>query len=373
MFDFINKSVSFIRKTIDTCIGKTAVEAAASPTELIKSHSNHPVIGRNDIHQLNVIDQRHDGCSRGDENCGYHAFRNALVLLQLYGYRDGKYLDLLQNQHEFLEAYGKWVQLVPSSRSGARDIDIATLHTLLEHIPEDASISPPNTMAERQQGLPLMSVVNASVMNQELHYSRMGGPLALEAAANLWRVAHSPDVNLTHAFVIGIFPERGMPHWVTMVLRQEGSRKEWIMMDSYANQTKYTQFLAEKLDALLQNSDEAAQVAYRSNVSDLIERRAGWVNPQTHDVTNEHAGKDKTDFLDSHEFKDMAIKSFQFMKKCQWLDHYQGHETEIKHLATIVGFYASQLPNNSPDLASFKTMHEELNLVTAAIDRPRAL
>ena len=242
--------------------------------ELVKNHAKHPERSMDHVWQLEVLDQNADGTGGGAENCGYHAVRNALMLLELAAEQKPGQLQRMKDYREFLPLYYIWEQKVPKTANGDRDASIATISRIMEEIRLSSPTDPLhfqfkealNKVEDEQESFTACSIANALLLDHQLYYGVGGDGFSLSAAANLWQIATHPQKSLNHLFIVGLSDLDQLQHWVAVGLHQNEGKRHWILMDSYHNQTRHAKQLIQGLEQLMENKEQFVEEIYRNYV-----------------------------------------------------------------------------------------------------------
>ncbi len=324
--------------------------------------------------QISVIDQTRDGTgARGMENCGYHALRNSLEIGTLLASNSPKGLDHLKSVSEFKKVYEYWESHVPYDAEGQRDVSVAALHEFKEDILSgkkhriktlDDYKNTLDALMQKQHGLPVISIATGVMdPHHKFTFSFGGGVIGLEAASNVYQLAHA-NQDFVHLFVVGLTDfSKKVPvnHWLSVVLCQKNRDWIWFGMDSFHNTSDKILPLMGTLHGTMCRANHYSKEAYHEIIGDVLSRRAGWLD-DSGELNKEHE-KDKQQFLKEKEFHVNCTAAYEYMKKAEWFRFPNEHAQPIEELAKIVKFYANHLPEGKLK-KSFHQMNDHLQEIS---------
>ena len=201
-------------------------EQISSETLLIDLRTLFAVEGieRQSLIKIPVLDQTQ--ARYGEQSCGYHAWKNALLLLDIAHSSDN--LSLLKDSKFFNRTVCDYlVAFIPQKQKLQSDYDIdisalisATASLMTDHCPEKLNFLKPYTSE--------ISIVNYfDPADYDALLCRGAGSMSLIEIEKTYRALTSTKP-MTHAFLVG-----GEGHWVTLVMQKREEGVFWFGCDSW--------------------------------------------------------------------------------------------------------------------------------------------
>ncbi|KTC66201.1 hypothetical protein Lade_0859 [Legionella adelaidensis] len=273
--------------------------------------------------QLQVIDQ--NLCSGGSESCGYHTFKNALlVMLHTKGLISDKQFSDLRNNKAFFEAV--LAQTVHTHGHGASDVTLPVFLTRLSQAHKgDFDFS---RFGIRNTDLAQLNITpdgtqNITAANYVLYPGAPGHGLGgmeedLLVAASTVKLAKTKGAT-NHVFALGLNNE----HWVTAAMTQDATgQRSWTFMDSWRNQTRYKDTVVHKIEAVLTKTDAELKdyllEAY-TNSNNNFNQLLSLLNPETGEPFVGEEDDALARFNGQPQKVDWVANRFQFMQHTGWL------------------------------------------------------
>lgn len=323
---------------------KSSPSAVPEPSLTTKPIALERLINRGSLYQIPVLNQTY---RRGGQNeCGFHAFKNALVGVCLgLGISNIAQRDF-ESPETFVEVFN-WVKQSKGNQEG--DASIAELHQALVKLSqtEPEALSPTLRSFQTLVKEHVISLIN---IGEDWNT----GGLAISADAdtlsylrNLKELSHKPGP-WTHAFVTG-----SDGHWITLIAQKDekGSVK-WFGTDSWNNQAFLFDTHLELLQAVLNDSqaEDWWQTMYDNAIGDWMRRKSGWIDEQgaIPDPENQASllnEKSRDDYI--HRI----INGFDFLNTAGWLQG-DSHQGDIIALRKFAICFQKAEAERRPELAA---------------------
>lgn len=339
------------------------------------------------VTQLKVMNQNEG--SYGNETCGYHSYKNALLgLLFNQGLiSEEKYNELLTSKELFEAIFSEAKKII---KGQGNDCDLASPYFL-----EILQKTKNGDYDFTQQGLPKtilqsinlnnISVADICVFPNAPEYG-LGGELNnLLCAAYAAKLARTQG-EAQHVFAIAINYGR-YPHWVNLNLVQDAQgNRSWSFMDSYNNQSLYKRTIVHKIETILQQKPADLRSylleVYKPHYESIVEpkykhyfdKQTGSPIPGvTLDMFDNGAviHNAREHYIQDEVKKDVYINyiqtSFKFMQMVGWLTSHNSEEyANIKQLHFLAKYLLENL--NPTDISSREKLEIICNELKTSVD-----
>lgn len=267
--------------------------------------------------QIMVLSQIGNG---GEHQCGYHAFKNALVGLGLAYSKK----ETTPEQFEDRAFYQNIFRVVSThTTQNQDDVSIITLANALSELaktPEWNFISSHVSMFNSDSDSPL----------------NIGDATVLQSVSNLIRLKADPKPGV-HAFLMGFDG-----HWITLFYeRDRAGNTRWYGTDSWNNDSSRFDSAIKQLENLMNRLEEEAPRIYEYVVGGTLARRAGYFNEKG-ELKDESNRAILVDGRKQNELRlDHAMK---FIKEAGWERNTDSAmQTYIKNINILNKFYNRSL------------------------------
>lgn len=314
---------------------QNTIQFALLPEVLTTKEHSH-------IHQFQVLDQKK--AKMGDESCGYHAWKNALLGLSLSTFPSAKTATLLKDAGFFNDAVVPFI----SKSDSANDVTIVDLEQAMRNLetnPTDQLQPLADALAENQQRVSIM-VTEGDVFSYD--------ETTIHNLVNLFKTYES-DGPWTHAIIIG-----SQGHWTTLFLQKtEDNQLVWSGCDSWHNQKNVLTHHKMLIENALNNREETLQNAFQYAVGDMLERKRHWFH-------EDGSLKDSSDLhllIDNPEYADRFTRrleaGYDFLVRLDLLDD-DFYQDSISTLKIAAKFYADHLEDTHKQKAKMQAIHQDL-------------
>lgn len=235
--------------------------------------------------QITVLNQYEDKTDSGFENCGFHSFKNALLMLTRNKSPDELH-RLLNDKDLFLEFYNTYcLPVIKDSKKGSRDASIPILRKVIDLIKNDPS--PPVRLAVLQKALKEaikennLAIFQISTTNGEDNGEPVFGfidPAQSLEGKKLYQFSNDPGRS-QFTMILG---NEIFGHWYAItVCRDESGTLNFFGCDSADNHHDTLGYFSPlgKMSGLIKKtfleSDEFLKAAY-DPVDSMLSIRAGW-------------------------------------------------------------------------------------------------
>jgi len=230
-----------------------------------------------DIKQIIVLDQMGHGFDKGNQACGIHTFKNAILSLLLASKAiDQSNFDKLSKSPDLFNTIYLAIKGIITNQSGDIDLSVPNFLDLIERFKRGEINLDAHGITKKMidhlkltvDGAQDITVVDS---NHATQYGLGGEEYDLDTAAMIANLARRKG-EYTHSFAVTQF-YASFGHWMTAVLHQETTgKKSWEFMDSYKNQTHTKGPIVSKIEEVLNKSEPELQAylieAYdKSNVN----------------------------------------------------------------------------------------------------------
>jgi hypothetical protein len=367
-----NKQYETMRSSVETMAlstfhlsKKKEIEQSIEFNQLYLIEGNEQV--NQNVTQVFVLDQNADGTKSGFENCGFHALKNALIML-LPSENSQVLKKFFNDQILFLNFYQKYcLPKVEHLKIGKRDATAFVLREVIKAFLQDEQILLPE-LEKLQKSL--MQAEDNSISILQMHTSdgsQTGEPLFsflddfdTWEGTKLYNFAKNP-MAATFTMVIG---NASFNHWYTINVHKD-SQSQLTFYGSDSNNESHkvlgTLSILNKITNLIkstiQDPEEFLIQAYEP-CEEIISRYAGWID-QGEAKNQEYKDQLLTDKLEII-FPHIHI-GFQSIMTGKWLasDDFELY-LKILDLESIVQFYCQNLPSDNSQL---KELHSILKLI----------
>lgn len=281
--------------------------------------------------QIMVMDQR-DQDDVGEEACGYHVFKNALVALSL-SLNNHTDIDAFCSR-EVYDSFYNFMAPYNQGEQGNRDLSIANLSQIMKDFIAMPSNGVPEAIRPMHQALVKnpCSVSMFNIANDELG---VVNPSNLSFLKNLVTLSRAPGP-VTHAFLMGAFP-----HWTTIIMeKMQDNEINWYGCDSYfnpANSDVSTSTLRNHIELLMDtftNLTPYLKHSYEHSVGADFRSKAGRIELLLNNIEN------------IQPTVNQIIDAFEFMQHAGWLDSNDNDEKmyvrNLKTLADVLPLYLGE-------------------------------
>jgi len=266
LFAFSKGALISIEPVVGDFIASNALQSYLNPKILKKNGG---------ILQIQVLDQRKTRF--GEEACGYHSWKNALIALAITGADNKSDVESLQNLFNDKDFYHKEVVefFYPnhSIPQGAKDLSIVEAHRAYTRlITENIKTKNLKKIASIVKKNP-SSISFLNPTNEIL----FGGldESSLSNIENFYKVVMQSGFAV-HAIVVGKFP-----HWTTLIMERDDRQIiTWYGCDSYGNQTGELLKNKELLESFIKNLkglDKQVLIGYVDAVGFDLQNKANWL------------------------------------------------------------------------------------------------
>lgn len=301
----------------------------------INPRNHEPII------KIPVLDQTQ--ARNGQHTCGYHAWKNAFILLAAANNDSETPVSLLTSKTFFNEIVFRYLSAYLPKNQIARyqdyDIDISALIAATNDlVTKNATV--PEKLKPFAKYLPSISILNYfGEGSMNLLLTSGAGSISLNEIGKAYN-AMSKDGPLTHAFVVG-----GSGHWVALIMQKNAHGKiTWLGCDSWSRNSVNKQLvpIQQYLLTLMANKENlkaAIAPAYKELVPTLV-TFAKNVKDDGSPVGNT-TWMLENPFVIEQTLIDLEL-SYHFLAECCLLneDHFKNFTNDVKKL---VKFYCTHL------------------------------
>lgn len=275
--------------------------------------------------QISVLNQTYQ--KRGNETCGFHAFKNALLGLGLTS--NTTTTQMFKDKVLFESLYNFILQFQPE---GEGDINIANLNRALLALKNSSKSDLPSELGlfydllqTHPDSVTMLNPQRGSISNGILDTN-------LNNLSNLVRLS-AQEGPFIHSFILG-----RAEHWVTLIFeKKEDGTIIWYGCDSWNNDSSQFQQYIDLLEQIFQTPDQYVKPAFFEIVAG-ISRKAAWIDEIgiVNNIENYHA-------LLAHKdiYCQRAIHIFKFMEDAGYLERTSEEDiqTFIEHLRRYALFF----------------------------------
>ena len=312
---------------------------------------NNELNAPNTIHYFKVLDQR--GPRRGEEHCGFHAFKNALAAVSmLTGQPHAK--DLFTDP-VFYKTVKQFMDEVEEGNKG--DASIEQLMSSYEYLINnqarnyqnfvhgtDDRVNIPNILQPYSSLLQMPGVFLSMVNVDEGQISgSAGGAASLNSLANLIQFSTSPTPK-AHIFLVG-----NEGHWTTLMLQvNDENQMTWVGCDSYGNRSQpirdnvqlLTRFLEDLQDPTVQKnflkeSYSAAIGKEIANFTRFVDQDGRLMDPSRDAILKS-----------SEEYLKLLYRGYLFMQRMDLFKENSPFKEEATDLKKFALYFSKKLKNS---------------------------
>lgn len=311
------------------------------------------------VSQVAVLDQ--NKCQYGIESCGYHALKNALlvVLLNEKKISVNQFQEMINNTHLFNSVFDTTKQEI----NGGLDITLPRFAELIEQA-KQGRLDVKHQILNRKvlQSLPIeekiISVNWDSSGNAVPGHSGMQQDLYTAARLALFAKNKKPDYQVIALGIDNL-------HWITLAVNQNANgERSWIIMDSYRNQEIYQhsidafesilQYNPHELNQYLLNAYRFSSEIFFKDFEKFFDDELNYIPNATFSPYGQEEYNAKEYFIDNVNINQSYIRLLTdqfFLMKHHWL---QDLKPKL-HISNNNNFFASssstlsEIPNVSLD------------------------
>lgn len=316
----------------------------------------------NTVIKIPVLDQTQG--RNGQQTCGYHAWKNALILLAASHANPKSDISLLTHKKFFNEVVFEYLaSYVPKKQKEKYkdfDIDISALITATNGLVPKNDQAPKRLKHYAQYASSISFLNYFGPDSMDLLFTSGAGSISLIEIGKAYNALKNEDP-LTHAFVVG-----GSGHWVALIMQKNVKGKiTWLGCDSWTSNDVNKQLIPiqQYLLSLIEDIESlkvAIAPAYKELLPTLVEFAKVLKDDGTPIGDASRLVRNASQIEQSLVDLELSVR---FLTDCALMneEHFKDFTTDVKKL---VRFYCAHLTNyDHPFLAWLKSYGDVMRLV----------